>query len=133
VLTFEPADSLPADLSDVLPLVRGPARVRRGGRIGLYWELYGVAPSGELLTARVTVAPTRTGWLRRLGGWLGLGARPRETRLEWQEGGQPQGGIVRRALLVDLATLAPGHYRIELTVATPEGGSRAASRDLEVL
>jgi hypothetical protein len=133
VLTFEPADSLPAELSDVLPLVRGPARVQRGGRIGLYWELYGVAPSGETLTARVTVAPARTGWLRRLGGWLGLGARSRETRLEWQEGGRPQGGIVRRSLVVDLATLTPGHYRIELTVATPQGGSRAASRDLEVL
>ena len=133
VLTFEPADSLPADLADVLPLVRGPARVRRGGRIGLYWELYGVAPSGETLTARVTVAPTRTGLLRRLGGWLGLGRSRRETRLEWQEGGRPQGGIVRRSLVVDLATLTPGHYRIEVTAATSAGGSRAAVRELEVL
>ena len=133
VLTFEPGDSLPTDLADVLPLVRGPARVRRGGRIGLYWELYGVAPSGEALMARVTVAPTRTGLLRRLGGWLGLGARRRETRLEWQEGGRPRSGIVRRSLVVDLATLTPGRYRIEVTVATSQGGSRAASRDLEVL
>jgi hypothetical protein len=133
MLTFEPADSLPADLSDVLPLVRGPARVSRGNRIGLYWELYGVAPSGENVTTRVTVTPTRAGWLGRLGGWLGLGARHRETRVEWQEGGRPQGGIVRRALVVDLAPLAPGRYRIELTVTTPQGGSRAASRDLEVL
>ncbi len=132
VLTFEPTDSLPADLSDVLPLVRGPARVPRGKRIGLYWELYGVAPSGETVTTRVTVAPTRNGWLRRLGGWLGLGARPRETLVEWKEGARPQGGIVRRALVVDLAPLTPGRYRIELTVTTPQGGSRAASRDLEV-
>jgi hypothetical protein len=81
----------------------------------------------------VTVAPTRTGLLRRLGGWLGLGRSRRETRLEWQEGGRPQGGIVRRSLVVDLATLAPGHYRIEVTAATSAGGSRAAVRELEVL
>ena len=67
------------------------------------------------------------------GQVLRLGARLRETRLEWQEGGRPQGGIVRRSLVVDLATLTPGHYRIEVTVATSGGGSRAAVRDLEVL
>lgn len=133
LLTFEPADSLPADLSEVLPLVRGPARVARGGRIGLYWEVYGVAPFGETVSARVSVKAARRGWLRRLGGSLGLGAPQRETLLEWEEGGIPRDGVVSRALVVDLATLSPGSYRIELTVATPAGGSQTAARDLLIL
>jgi hypothetical protein len=133
LLTFAPADSLPADLSEVLPLVRGPARIARGGRIGLYWEVYGVAPFGETVSARVSVRPAQRGWLRRLVGSVGLGAPQRETLLEWQEGGVPRDGVVSRALVVDLATLSPGSYRIELTVATPGGGSQAAARDLLIL
>jgi len=133
LLTFEPADSLPADLSEVLPLVRGRARVRRGGRIGLYWEAYGVAPAGETLLAQVTVAPARGGWLRHLSGWLRLGRRARETRLEWQEDGSPRDGVVHRALVVNVATLTPGRYRIDLTVATSRGDRRTVSHDLEIL
>jgi hypothetical protein len=133
LLTFQPVDSLPQDLPDVLPLVRGLARVRRGGHIGLYWEAYGVAPAGEPLTAQVTVAPARGGWLRRVGGWLRLGPRVRETRLEWREDGSPRQGIVRRALEVNVAGLTPGRYRIDLTVATARGDRRTVSHDLEIV
>jgi hypothetical protein len=134
LVIFEPADSLPpsADLSDVLPLVHGPARARQGGRIGLYWEAYGVDSGGENLTAQVAVAPTGSGLLRRVGAWLRMGHRPRETLLEWQETGRPREGAVCRALVVNVATLPPGRYRIELTVASSHGERRTARHDLEI-
>ena len=131
LLVFEPSDSLPGDLVAVLPRAR-PAVVPRGSRIGLYWEVYGLAASGEELATAVSVIPERIAWLRRAAEALRLTTRPRLVRLAWTERGTPRDGIATRSLVVDLSTLTPGRYRIELAVAPRDAAPATAARAIRI-
>lgn len=131
LLVFDPPDSLPEDLGTVLSHVRGPARVAQGGRIGLYWEVYGVAP-GEPIETTIHVAPLHAGWLRRVGSWLGLGRRNRETQLAWHEIAEPRDGMTHRAVMIDVSSLDPGQYGIAVTV-TGRGRNVTTARELEIV
>jgi hypothetical protein len=126
---LDPVDSLPQQLDLVLPFVHGPARVAPGARIGLYWEAYGLVPNEPIETA-VEVTPLKTGLLRRLGGWIGLGKRP-HTSLAWREVARPQRGIVGRAVALDVQSLEPGPYRVAVTVRA-RGHDVTTVRELEI-
>jgi hypothetical protein len=125
-----PADSLPQQLAMVLPFVHGPARVPSGGRVGLYWEAYGLAPNEPIETS-VAVTPLKTGLLRRIGGWIGLGKR-HQTSLAWREIGQPERGVVGRAVALDVASLDPGRYRVVVRVRA-RGHDVTTARELEIV
>jgi hypothetical protein len=131
ILLFEPGGTLPVDLDVALrrPLA-GP--VERGGRIGLYWEAYGLAPEADVPMA-VHVAPEGTSLLRRLAGMLHLAARPRALRIAWHEVVQPVEGRAGRALVLDLGGLDRGRYRIEVTVTAPSGAKATATREVRVI
>ena len=131
ILLFDPADSLPSDLAAVLTSVRGSATARAGARLGLFWESYGLNPSGEPVTTSVTVAPASTAWLRQAIQSLGLARGRAAVRLQWAETPRARGLVAGRALAIDLSGLAPGRYRIEVHIAT-ERSAAVATRELEV-
>ena len=131
ILLFEPADSLPADLPAAL------ARVHVGGipvgrRIGVYWEAYGLA-SGEEVPTAVTVTPARRSLLTRVAAALGLAPKSGGVRLEWRETVHPPQGTVSRSLVLDLAGLAPGRYRVDVTVSPPGRASVTSTRLLDLI
>jgi hypothetical protein len=131
LLVFDPVEQLPEDLSGVLPLVHGPTPVVAGGRIGLYWEVYGLVP-GEPVETRVHVVPLHTGLLRRVGSLIGLGKRSRETELSWHEVADPQTGMIHRVVTVDVSSLDPGRYNISVVVAA-RGRNITTARELEIV
>jgi hypothetical protein len=131
IVLFEPGNSLPEDLPAALARVH-PGRVRRGGRIGLFWEVYGLAPGEDASTA-VSVTPDHTSWLRRLAAAVGLAARQGGVRVAWREAAGPQRGRTARALVLDLKGLAPGRYRIAVAASVPGRPTATATRTLEVL
>jgi hypothetical protein len=133
LLVFQPRDSLPQDLEAVLPHLRGSAALPRGSRIGLYWEVYRLPSAGAPLVTSVSVVPDRTGWWRRAVQAVGLASRPRLVRLEWQEQRRPREGIVARAVVLDLAGLAPGRYRIALAVAPLGTAATSVSREIRIV
>ena len=114
LLVFDPSDSLPGDLAAVVPRVRGAATVARGERIGLYWEVYGLAPSGEPVAMSVSVVPEKGGWLRRAAESFGIASRGPRMRIEWQEQAMPRAGFAPRVLVVDVSTLPAGRFRVEV-------------------
>lgn len=130
LLVFDPVDTLPQDLFDVLPLVHGPARIS-SERFGLYWELYGLA-AGEPIEATVNVTRLGGGLLRRIGASLGLGKRSRETSLAWRDHSSLDGGVLHRAVVIDVSNLEPGRYRIALTVVA-RSRTVTTARELEIV
>ncbi len=130
LLLFDPVDSLPGDLLAVFPLVHGRRPVAVGTRIGLYWEVYGLAP-GEAFETTVNVRSLGAGLLRRMGSWLGLGKRSHETRLAWRDVAEVN-GLVHRAVMVDVGGLDPGHYRVSVDVTT-RGREVTTARELEIV
>lgn len=131
ILLFEPADSLPEGLAVALtrPHIGG---ITRGARIGLYWEAYGLAPGEDVATA-VTVTPERNGWLRRVAATLRLAPRQGSVRVEWREGARLEQGRAPRALVLDLAGLAAGRYRIDIAVSAAGRAEATSSRRVEVI
>ncbi|HEX4932293.1 MAG TPA: hypothetical protein VFV33_03885 [Gemmatimonadaceae bacterium] len=123
LLLFEPFDGMPRTLDDVLPHVAASQVVKEGSKVGIYWETYNTNPGGEGIQVAITVAPED----EKEGGWLQRGL----TALRLVREAQPVSvglsdvsarglGFTPRAVVVDLATLKPGRYLMQLEI-TAEG------------
>jgi hypothetical protein len=136
LLLLEGADSLPSDLAAAAPLALATTRVREDRPLGLFWEVQGLSPAGEEVTTSLTVTRQKTGWLRRAVEAVGLAAPRRDVSLEWSEVLVPRvetPAVAGRALSLDLASLSPGPYRIEVTVTARGRASATVRRDIELL
>jgi hypothetical protein len=135
VVLFEPFDGLPRRLEDVLPHLHTSERVPQGSSVGLYWETYNTDPTGEALEVAITVVAEnpRGGWLQRTMRSL---RRVREQRpitmglTDVSERGVPYSP---RAVVVDLATLQPGRYQIEIELDAGAGNVVRAQRTVTVV
>lgn len=137
LLLFDPLDSISPDLPSVLPRALATTRIPVGGRVGLFWEVHGLSPVGEMVTTSLTVGPLGGGWLRHTVEALGLVGRRSTVNLQWEETLTPQGTsdptVAQRALTLDLAGLPPGRYRIELVVTASGRAPFTSSRDIEIV
>ena len=131
LLLFDPPDSLPTSLEDVVPHAVGSTRVPAHRTLGVFWELYGVDPAQGTVAVSLTMTRQGTSRLRRAVQALGLAAPRRDVRLEWQE--VPAAApVAPRALAVDLSGLAPGRYLIQVTVTPTSGETVTAQRDIRI-
>jgi len=130
------SDSLPNDLAAVLPRALASTRVRADQPLGLFWEVQGLSSSGEEVTTLLTVTRRGTGWLRRVVESVGLAAPRREVSLEWAEVLMPRPDnptVAGRTLALDLSSISPGPYRIEVTVTARGRASVTMRRDIELV
>lgn len=133
VLLYDAAAKTPASLDEATRHALGTARVDAGGRVGTYWELYGVRSDGELLSVTVTVERINVGWRTRAAERLRLAAKATPLRVRWQEVPTRDSGIASRAILIDLGTLPAGDYRMELTVTADDGSVARRERLIELV
>jgi len=136
LLLLEGADSLPSDLAAAVPHALATARVRADRPLGLFWEVQGLSPAGEQVTTSLNVTRQGTGWLRRAVEAVGLAAPRRDVSLEWAEVLVPRvetPTVAGRALALDLASLSPGPYRIEVTVTARGRAATTVRRDIELV
>ena len=131
LLLFDPPDSVPDNLSAVIPRAYGATRFSAPHRVGVFWELYGVGSGEAAVTMALTVTREGGGWLRRAVQSLGLVGPHKNVRLEWDEVPQP-GPVTPRSLVVDLSDLASGRYVIEVAVSPAEGDRVMARREITV-
>ena len=117
IVLFEPYDGMPQSAEDVLPHMRSSERILQGSRVGIFWEAYNTDPTGEGIEVNITVAAENTsgsGWLTRgiralrrvrEAAPVSVGLRDVSAR------GSP---VTSRAVEVDLSTLTPGRYLMQL-------------------
>jgi hypothetical protein len=125
-------DSLPASLTETLPLVYGSARLPPQDRLGLFWEVYGLDPAGETVAMSLHLTAERRSWLARVAAAVGLGPRRRAVELRWDETPRPQRGVSPRALALDVSGIGPGRYRLELSVTASGAAPVTAIREIEL-
>ncbi len=136
LLLLEGSDSLPSDLAAAAPHALATTRVPADRPLGLFWEVQGLSPAGEEVATSLTVTRHKTGWLRRAVEAVGLAAPRRDVSLEWVEVLVPRvetPTVAGRALALDLASLSPGPYRIEVTVTARGRASATVRRDIELV
>lgn len=131
ILRAAPGDSLHPSLADVILLARPVAQVRRGERVGVFWETYGLERSSAPF--RVTLTVTRRGrsWARKAAEWAGLvGRDTRYVSLSWEEPPRPGAPVYPRALAISLPDASPGIYLLEIAVAVPGRPTARAEREV---
>jgi hypothetical protein len=132
LLLFDDPANLPASLDEAAPRARGTLRVARNAPVGVFWEMYGVNPSGEALAYTLTVTREGTPWYRRAAEKLKVVDRRAPVRMQWEEPSARPGATRSRALAVDLSTLPEGRYRIELMLEAGGQTAATAMRQIEV-
>ena len=135
LLLFEPYDGMPMRLEDVVPRMRTSQRIRVGSSVGIYWEAYNTRPTGESIGVSITVAPEQSGggWLRRGLRALRLVREARPVTVGMQDVSARGLTYTSRAVIVDLATLTPGRYLMELELNAGGGNVVRAERAITVV
>lgn len=127
-------DSLPESRADAIALARGSLKVRPGERVGVYWELYGLALRlPEPLEVSLRLVDADAGWLRRMAERIGLLQEVQPIRLVW---GDAAGAdeIIHRSLAVRIPPdISPGSYTLELTISAPGREPLVSRRSLQVI
>ena len=104
-----------------------------GNRVlGVFWETYGLHPTGETVRFTLTVEQIGVGWLRRTAERLRLTDPTSGLRIQWEEVPQRVNGIAGRGVRVDLSRLRSGRYRMQLLASVSGEASRVAERIVEV-
>jgi hypothetical protein len=120
-------DSEPESLSEAARRMVAGTDVPRTMRGSAYWEIY--IPDVRQASFELTVVPPRqVGFIDRL-----LGRTNRASRVRWQEQLRPADGVVRRSLGLDLHTLDPGDYLVELVVRLDDGSALKAGLRMRLL
>jgi hypothetical protein len=145
ILLFEPPpadERLPSDLERASVKMMPTTTLDIGKKMGVFWEMYGVAPDDSVHVALRIAQNDRVGFFRRLGARVGLADRgDAAVVLRWVE---PQPGregsssviagvpVQSRALTLDLSNLGRGGYLMELSVGRPGQPPVTAVRALRI-
>jgi hypothetical protein len=138
ILQARPDGEEPATIPDsALRQMAGTHEVGQIGRIGVYWETYGIAPTDSIEVAVWIERYSRQSIVRRFGAALNL-ATDLNTPVAytWRE---PTPGravhvidgpvpIVSRSIAVDVSNLSPGEYYLDVAVRKIGGAEPARGR-----
>jgi hypothetical protein len=135
IVLFEPYDGMPTSAEDVLPHMRTSERIPEGSRVGIFWEAYNTNPTGEGIEVNITVAPVNSS-----GGLLARGLRALRRIREAlpvsvgiRDISARGSAVTARAVEVDLATLTPGRYLLQLELNAGPGNDVTVERSITVV
>jgi len=100
--------------------------------LGVYWETYGLHPSGEPVKYILSVEQVGMGWLRRTAERFRLTGPTTGLRIQWEEVPQRVNGVAGRGVRLDLSRLRSGRYRMQLSASVSGEAAVTVERDVEV-
>ena len=133
LLLFRAAEDAPESLDAALAAAIPGDTMSRSRPIGIYWETYGVAESGESFDVGVTVERIDRSWIRGAKQLLRLAAPDNPLRLRWNDA-RPTvpGAALPRAISLDLANQPAGKYRITVGLVRANGTVVSSEREIEL-
>jgi len=132
VLLFDaPASGDVADLPTALLTARGSLTADSKKKLGLYWEIYGLAKADSAIPISLTLTRVTEGSLRRIAQSIGLGRRASPISIAWRES-PSAGGIATRSVVLDLSLIPRGKYVLKLEAAPRGQGGATSSRVLDI-
>lgn len=123
------AAAQPRDLEALSRTMLGTTTVNEGGKVGLFWETYGVAASDSVRYAVEVKRMETVGLFQRIGALLRIIQLPVSSiSLSWQDARSaaanapipaktPTVSIAAGSVVLDAASLSRGSYMIEVSVA----------------
>ena len=133
MLLFRAGENAPESIDAALEAAVAGDTLSRSRPIGIYWETYGIAESGESFDVGVTVERIDRSWFRGAKQLLRLAEPDNPLRLRWNDARPAAPGeAVSRAITLDLANQSPGKYRITVGLIRTDGSIVASTRVIEL-
>ena len=123
ILLFTPSQEEVTDLEQVLPVALPGVELSRG-KVGMYWEVYGLSRADSALPVTLTLTPVGQSALRRIGQAIRLVKETSPLNIAWRDTPKT-GGISTRSVVLDLSLIPRGKY--ELRVEGRAAGRTPAS------
>ncbi|MBA3852888.1 MAG: hypothetical protein C0503_00645 [Gemmatimonas sp.] len=135
LLFYEPYGEFPTTVEQAVPHAIPTQRILRGQKLGVFWETYGTDPAGEVMTISLTVVPEteEAGAMRRAARALRLSRESAPVSIGAQDVSARGSSRTARALELDIATLRPGDYLVQLEVSVAGQYTIRADRRLVVV
>ena len=133
LLLFRADEGAPESLDVALAAAIPGDTMSRSRPIGIYWETYGVAESGESFDVAVTVERIDRSWIRSAKQLLRLTERDNPLRLRWNDARPATPGeALSRAISLDLTNQSAGKYRITVGLVRANGTVVSSQREIEL-
>lgn len=133
LLLFAATDSAAEfSLDAVASSALATGRIGGGARLGLFWEMYGLE-AGERVTATVGLVPEEPGVLRRFAELTKLAAPRSPVHLQWSDAPEVTGSVGGRTLLLDLGSIPPGRYTVDLAITVEGQPALRAASSVEIV
>ena len=118
LLFYVPYGDFPSSVEEALPHALATQKVRSGQPLGVYWEAYNTNPEGERMTITLTVVPEteETGFLARGARALRLAREAQPVSVGAEDLSVRGSRTSPRALQLDISTLKPGEYLVQLEI-----------------
>ena len=133
LLLFRVSEGAPESVDAALERAVPGDTLSRSRPIGIYWETYGVAESGETFDVGVTVERIDRSWMRSARQRLRLAAPDNPLRLRWNDARPATPGeALNRAISLDLTNQPPGKYRLTVGLIRADGSIVSSAREIEL-
>jgi len=133
LLLFRTGNGAPESVDAALERAIPGDTMSRSRPIGIYWETYGVAESGETFDVGVTVERIDRSWVRSARQRLRLSAPDNPLRLRWNDARPAaRGEALNRAISLDLTNQPGGKYRITVGLIRSDGSIVSSAREIEL-
>lgn len=119
LLFYTPYGTFPTTVEEALPHALTTQRVRSSQKIGVYWEAYNTNPAGERMTITLVVAPETEegpGRIGRVSRALRRSKSSSPVTLSVEDMSARGSRTSPRAVEVDISTLTPGAYLVQLEI-----------------
>ncbi|MEO5590186.1 MAG: hypothetical protein ABIS03_11415, partial [Gemmatimonadaceae bacterium] len=124
-LLFDVTEADVMTLDDAMRSARDGNPVDRG-KVGIYWEIYGLSRRDSAQPVSLSLTPTGQGVLRRFAESIGIASKTSPLVIRWNQ--SPSGeSITSRSVILDLELIPRGKYL--LTIGT---GDQASVREIEI-
>jgi hypothetical protein len=135
LLFFKSYGAFPSSLEEVLPHANDSEQVKASEKLGVYWEAYGTNPIGEKVKITLTVAREigERGLLARGMQALNLEREATPVRVSVEELTARNSTTSPRGLELDISTLKPGNYIVQLEIDVRGQYVIRAERRIEVM
>lgn len=135
LLFYRPYGEFPTTVEQALPHALTTQRVLASEKLGVYWEAYNTNPNGERMTISLTVVPEteEAGALVRGLRALRLARASAPVSITVEDVSARGVSRTDRAVELDISTLRPGEYLVQLEVSVAGQYTLRADRRLVVV
>jgi hypothetical protein len=130
ILMFEPGTAEVRELSQALPTALG-SNVASRAKLGIYWEVYGLAKADSALPMQLTLTRIDQGPLERLGQAIGVSPRINPLSISWREN-PALGSITTRSVILDLSLIPRGKYSLRVEATPSSQAPASTTRIIEI-